>query len=90
MWKFKLFLAGFVIFSTVGNIFVEGANILAIFPGSIRSHFLIGKVLFKELADRGHKITLISPFTITEPIDGIDEINLIGVQQIFEGNIVKC
>lgn len=35
---------------------VQAENILAIFPSDYRSHFTFGKVLFNELANRGHTV----------------------------------
>lgn len=38
------------------------ANILAFFPLPIYSHFSGFKPLFLELANRGHHVTVVSPF----------------------------
>uniref|UniRef100_A0A2S2QH05 Ecdysteroid UDP-glucosyltransferase n=1 Tax=Sipha flava TaxID=143950 RepID=A0A2S2QH05_9HEMI len=40
----------------------DGANILAFFPLPIYSHFSGFNPLFLELADRGHRVTVVSPF----------------------------
>lgn len=36
---------------------VEGAKILAVFPTSARSHYIVGSALMKELARRGHEVS---------------------------------
>lgn len=36
---------------------VDAANILAVFPSDYKSHFTLGRVLFSELANRGHQVT---------------------------------
>jgi len=40
----------------------SGARILATFPIPVRSHWAVNSALIKELAYRGHEITVISPF----------------------------
>jgi len=40
----------------------NGANVLAFFPLPIYSHFSGFNPLFLELASRGHRVTVLSPF----------------------------
>ena len=40
----------------------EGAKILVFFPANVRSHFKPFEPYFKELANRGHNLTVISAF----------------------------
>ncbi|KAL3268644.1 hypothetical protein HHI36_007748 [Cryptolaemus montrouzieri] len=46
---------------------VESARILGIFPTPSKSHYALGNVLLKELARRGHEVTMISPFEEKHP-----------------------
>jgi len=40
----------------------DGANILGIFPMPATSHMTVHSALMKELARRGHHLTVFSPF----------------------------
>lgn len=42
--------------------FCSPANILAIFPVPSQSHFYLGHYLMKQLADREHNVTFVSPY----------------------------
>lgn len=37
---------------------IAGEKILAVFPSDVKSHFILGKIVLKELANRGHEVTL--------------------------------
>jgi glucuronosyltransferase len=52
----------------------EGANILGIFPMPIKSHMTVHSALVKELARRGHQVTVFSPFPEKYPIQNITDI----------------
>ncbi|KAG5672611.1 hypothetical protein PVAND_002726 [Polypedilum vanderplanki] len=54
-----LFLNGVVISSS--------SNILAVFPMHYKSHFMIGSAVVRELANKGHNVTLISPYELKHP-----------------------
>lgn len=43
------------------------AKILGVFPYPSKSHSILGKALFVELADRGHDVTFISPYPFKKP-----------------------
>jgi nucleoside-diphosphate-sugar epimerase len=40
----------------------DGARILGVFPQPAKSHMTINSALMKELARRGHQVTVFSPF----------------------------
>lgn len=65
----------------------NGAKILGVFPMPGHSHFFIGFRLMKELADRGHQVSMISPFPREKPIKGYTDISIKGIDVIFSG---KC
>ncbi|CAH1375671.1 hypothetical protein MTP99_017082 [Tenebrio molitor] len=45
----------------------ECARILGIFPTSGRSHYILGSSLMKGLAEKGHDVTVISPYPEKDP-----------------------
>lgn len=47
--------------------FVDSARILAVLPVYIKSHAIFTHVIVKELAIRGHDVTIITPFEDTNP-----------------------
>ncbi|KAJ8961044.1 hypothetical protein NQ314_005973, partial [Rhamnusium bicolor] len=66
--KLKLFFLLFAICA------VEPAKILGIFPTPAASHFTLGFRLMKELADRGHEVTVVNPFPQKTPINNYTDI----------------
>ena len=55
----------------------HGAKILGIFPFPGKSHFAVSSVLLKELANRGHQVTVYSPFPEKSPIPNYTNIDTI-------------
>ncbi|XP_062553023.1 UDP-glucosyltransferase 2-like [Armigeres subalbatus] len=53
---------------------VDSAKILCVFPSPGRSHVLVGQVLLKALAERGHQVTMVSPFKLSKPVPNYREI----------------
>ncbi|XP_068631749.1 uncharacterized protein [Battus philenor] len=62
-------------------------NILGIFPYQGKSHFFVYRVLLKELAERGHNVTVISHFPEKAPPKNYHDISLAGSIKIFEDDI---
>lgn len=58
-------------------------NILAIFPYQGKSHFLVFRVYLRELANRGHNVTVISHFPEEKPPKNYHDISLAGSIPIF-------
>ncbi|KAK9891159.1 hypothetical protein WA026_013476 [Henosepilachna vigintioctopunctata] len=58
---------------------VQGANILGIWFHGGRSHHILGEILFKELARRGHNVTMASPFPLKEAFPNYTDIYLSGI-----------
>lgn len=56
-----------------------GANILGIWYHAGKSHHILGEVLFKELARKGHNVTMASPFPLSEPFPNYTDIHLDGI-----------
>ncbi|XP_053677533.1 UDP-glycosyltransferase UGT5-like [Anopheles nili] len=59
----------------------DGAKILGIFPTSSRSHYIVGSALMKELARRGHEVTVISPFPQKKPLKNYRDIDVTGADE---------
>jgi len=53
---------------------IDGANILGIFPVPVKSHMTVHSALMKELARRGHQVTVFSPFPEKDPIQNFTDI----------------
>lgn len=77
MWIFIHVLLGII---TV----TRTANILVFAPMPFKSHFSGFQPLFKELAYRGHNITVVSTFPLKKPI-----VNYTDVSFTVEDNILK-
>jgi glucuronosyltransferase len=52
----------------------EGARILGIFPMPAKSHMTVHSALMKELARRGHEVTVFSPFPEKSPMPNYTDI----------------
>jgi glucuronosyltransferase len=53
---------------------VHGARILGLFPIPSKSHFTVSSALVKELANRGHQVTVLSPFPEKSPTPNYTDI----------------
>ncbi|XP_058459805.1 UDP-glucosyltransferase 2-like [Malaya genurostris] len=53
---------------------VESSRILCIDPSPGKSHVIVAQVLLKGLAERGHEITMVSPFKLSKPVKNFREI----------------
>lgn len=65
--------------------FNNGARILAIFQMPTKSHYILGTTLAKGLADRGHEVTLMTPYKPKDTHPKITDVFLEGVHEIMEG-----
>ncbi|XP_052739545.1 uncharacterized protein LOC112058476 [Bicyclus anynana] len=61
--------------------YVEAANILGLFPTTVRSHHMVYEPYLKGLAERGHNMTVASFFPIKDPPPNIREISLQGIDE---------
>lgn len=71
----KLFQLIFILFVLITTS-VNSAKILGIFFSTSHSHFLLGNSLLKELAARGHEVTMISYFDQQPPVKNYRTIRL--------------
>lgn len=66
---------------------VNSARILGIFHAPAHSHFQLGDRILKELASRGHEVTVISPFPEKTPVKNFKQVLLTGVVEEMESKI---
>jgi glucuronosyltransferase len=64
-----------VLLVVIGVHEVRGAKILGLFPLPSKSHFAVSSALIKELANRGHQVTVYSPFPEKSPIPNYTNID---------------
>ncbi|XP_052742279.1 uncharacterized protein LOC112052352 [Bicyclus anynana] len=55
---------------------VNSLNILGIFPSAVKTHFFVFAPYLKELADRGHNVTVISYYPRTDDVPNYHDIAL--------------
>ncbi|XP_023717901.1 UDP-glucuronosyltransferase 1-8 [Cryptotermes secundus] len=66
----------------------ESAHILGVFPIPAKSHNIVFSALTRELARRGHQVTVISPFREKNPIPNLTEIEVkLDLTDDFSGNL---
>ncbi len=70
--KFGLFLA-FSLFP-IGPL--RGANILGLFPLNFTSHYIIFDSILRELATRGHIVTVANPFPISQKLKNFNDVDV--------------
>lgn len=73
---------------TLSVLVLEGANILVVLPIPWYSHTNTFMPIFKELATRGHNITMVSPFPQSEAIPNWTDLNING--SAFADVVGKC
>ena len=64
----------------------QGADILAFLPIPVRSHHLVFQPLLRELANRGHRVTLFSPYILKDHPPILKSIVLDNITDAFSGN----
>lgn len=73
---FQILLVAFIIES------VASLKLLLVFPAGARSHYNLGNALGKGLANLGHEVTLIAPFSEPNPPKNFKQI-------VFEDSLKK-
>lgn len=56
--------------------FSDTAKILCLFPSQSKSHLIIAQALMKELAGRGHSVTVVSPYQLSEPVPNYRDVHI--------------
>lgn len=52
----------------------QSAKILMMYPSPSKSHLIVGQSVAKELAKRGHKITVVSSFPLDYQLENYSDI----------------
>ncbi|XP_037038180.1 UDP-glycosyltransferase UGT4-like isoform X1 [Bradysia coprophila] len=73
-----------LLINVIGN---ESYKILGIFHTCSKSHYIVGGALMKGLAEKGHDVTVITPFPHSEPIKNFHEVPVTGIEQLFEESL---
>lgn len=66
----------------------ESYKILGIFHTSSKSHYIAGSALMKGLAEKGHDVTVISPFPQKKPIKNFRDVPVVGIEKVIEGRCI--
>lgn len=74
----------FALLCTVGFV-VEGAKILAIFPGPGYSQYFVGEPLILHLAKQGHQVTLVSFYKPKEAVKNVIPIQVERSKELQDG-----
>ncbi|KAF2889334.1 hypothetical protein ILUMI_16838, partial [Ignelater luminosus] len=64
--------------------FSNGARILGVFHMAAYSHYQLGDTILKELAAKGHEVTVITPYAEKKPIKNFKQVILTGVDEVLE------
>ncbi|XP_037945448.1 UDP-glycosyltransferase UGT5-like [Teleopsis dalmanni] len=70
----------------------EALNILGVLPFGAHSHYIIGAKILQALARKGHKVTVITPYPLKQPMDNYDEIpipNAVKVLQVSKDDLLN-
>lgn len=65
----------------------NAANILAIYPTASPSHYILGTELMKALLKKGHHVTMVAPYKMSERLGNYTEIVL---EEMAEYKKSKC
>ncbi|XP_037904808.1 uncharacterized protein LOC119647761 [Hermetia illucens] len=79
LFLLSLIATGFLI---NGN---NGYKILGIFPSMAKSHFIVGSALMKGLAEKGHDVSVISPFPLKTPLKNYRDIPTTTILETTKG-----
>lgn len=63
---------------------VNSANILGVFYSPSPSHYMLGNALLKEMAIRGHNVTMLSPYSLDKPLNNYMDLSVDGLQNLTD------
>lgn len=77
----KLVGFAFVAFLCLGALPQHSAayKVLGVFPTMSKSHYILGSKIMKELADRGHEVTVLTPFPMHKGVGNLTEVLVDGI-----------
>ncbi|XP_044729432.1 uncharacterized protein LOC123292782 [Chrysoperla carnea] len=65
---------------------VDGAKILGLFPSPSKSHLILGHALLKDLAKKGHEVTMVSPFPLSKPVPNYRDIPMADLYKVMQAD----
>lgn len=65
----------------------ESYKILGIFHTHSKSHYIAGGALMKGLAEKGHDVTVISPFPQDKPLPNFQDVTVLGIDKVIDGKL---
>lgn len=84
----RLFMALLLIL--LGADHSESYKFLAILHFSSKSHFIVGSALVRGLIEKGHDVTVISPFPLKKPMKNYHDVPVPKVLEIMESKYMFC
>ncbi|XP_075147408.1 uncharacterized protein LOC142221536 [Haematobia irritans] len=63
---------------------IEGYKFLVVLHFSSKSHFIVGSALIKGLIDKGHEVTVISPFPLKKPMENWQDVPVPSVLKLMK------
>lgn len=67
----------------------ESYKILGIFHTHSKSHYIAGGALMKALAEKGHDVTVISPFPQDKPLKNFRDVTVQGIDKLIDGELAS-
>lgn len=62
----------------------DAYKILGIFHTHSKSHYIAGGALMKGLAEKGHDVTVISPFPQSKPLKNFRDVSVLGIDKLID------
>lgn len=76
-------LFSIVLYLSLNNVIVnESYKILGVFHTSSKSHYIVGGALMRALAEKGHDVTVISPFPQDNPLKNFRDVTVPSIQRL--------
>lgn len=57
----------------------DAYKVLGVFPTMSKSHYILGSKIMKELADKGHEVTVLTPFPMHKGVGNLTEVLVDGI-----------
>ncbi|KAM7362319.1 uncharacterized protein ACRADG_013085 [Cochliomyia hominivorax] len=80
--NFRLFLA--LLLAVLNVHHIESYKFLGVLHFSAKSHYIVGSSLMRGLAEKGHEVTVISPFPLKKPMKNYHDVPVLSVHKVME------
>lgn len=57
----------------------DAFKVLGVFPTMSKSHYILGSKIMKELAEKGHEVTVLTPFPMHKGVGNLTEVLVDGI-----------